>query len=306
MSVVRWFACFALLYVGVLPSFAAADEALAPLTVKVERGIHYSTAGEQKLLLDLAAPTEGGPYPAVLLLHGGAWSAGSRTDLSRGGRDKDLKPTPSPIEIIASRGYVVVSANYRLAPKHKFPAQIEDARTAVRFLRLNAKKYNLDPDKIAAGGFSAGGHLALLLGTTDTTAFENAEYAEQSSRVQCVVSYFGPTDLSLYSASEGLEEIYMIPLLGKACRTDPAVYKRASPIEHVTKDTPPVLMIHGTADFIVPIIHSERMLKKLQDAGVTAELIAVKGEGHGWSGKTATKTTQDAVKFLDEHLKGKK
>jgi dipeptidyl aminopeptidase/acylaminoacyl peptidase len=98
----------------------------------------------------------------------------------------------------------------------------------------------------------------------------------------------------------------MVPLLGKACKTDPAVYKRASPIEYVTKDDPPVLMIHGTADFVVPIIHSERMLKKLQDAGVTAELITVKSEGHGWAGPVAVKTTQDALKFLDEHLKGKK
>lgn len=293
----------ALLLFALAASPASADETPA---VKVEKGIVYATPGGEKLMLDLAAPAEGGPYPAVLLLHGGAWSLGSRADLSRGSRDKNMKPTPSLIEQVAARGYVVASASYRLSPKHKFPAHIEDARTAVRFLRTHAKKFNLDPDKIGAGGFSAGGHLALLLGTADKNSFENAEYSEVSSRVQCVVSFFGPTDLSLYGASEGLEDIYMVPLLGKTCKTDPAVYRRASPIDYVTKDDPPVLMIHGTADFIVPIIHSERMLKKLQDAGVTADLIAVKGEGHGWTGPVATRSTQDAIQFLDEHLKGKK
>jgi acetyl esterase/lipase len=299
------FAALLLAALASIPGVAAPNT--APTTaVKVEKGIHYSTAGGEKLLLDMAAPADGGPYPAVVLLHGGAWSIGSRTELSRPGRDKNGKATPSLIESIAAHGYVAVTAGYRLAPKYKFPAQIEDARTAVRFLRENAKKYNLNPKKMAAGGFSAGGHLALLLGMADDNSFENREYAEQSSRVQCVISFFGPTDLTLYAASEGLEDSYMVPWLGKGCKTDRAVYKKASPIDYVTKDDPPVLMIHGTADFVVPIIHSERMLKKLQDAGVSAELIVVKGEGHGWAGPIAAKTTQDAIQFLDEHLKGKK
>ena len=276
------------------------EEPPTTVPVKVERNIVYATAGGEKVLLDIAAPTEGGPYPAVLLLHGGAWSIGSRKELSVS------KTGPSLIEQIAARGYVVASASYRLAPKHKFPAQIEDARTAIRFLRANAKKYNLDPEKIAAGGFSAGGHLALLIGFADKDAFKNDEYPEQSSRVNCVVSFFGPTDLTLYAASEGLEDAFMVPWLGKGCKTDKGVYAKASPIEYVTKDDPPVLMIHGTADFVVPILHSERLLKKLQDTGVKSDLIAVKGEGHGWIGKPATKTTQDAILFLDEHLKGKK
>jgi acetyl esterase/lipase len=298
------FGCLLALVVTSLPVRAADAPTLVP--VKVEKGILYSRAGGEKLMLDLAAPVEGGPYPAVLLLHGGAWSVGSRAELSRSGRDKDGKPTPSMIETVAARGYVAVTASYRLAPKFKFPAQIEDARTAVRFLRANAKKYNINPDKIAAGGFSAGGHLALLLGTADKDSFDNKEYPEQSSRVQCVVSFFGPADLSLYAASEGIEDAYMVPWLGKACKTDREIYKKASPIEYVTKDDPPVLMIHGTADFVVPIIHSERMLKKLMEGGVSAELITVKGEGHGWTGPIAAKTTEDAIKFLDEQLKGKK
>lgn len=284
------------------PEARSADAPKKPLPVRVERDIIYSTVGTEKLRLDVAAPTTGGPYPAVLLLHGGAWMFGNRGDLSRGGYEEG-KRQPSLIEQVAARGYVAVSASYRLAPKHKFPAQIEDARTAVRFLRANAKNYNLNPDKIAASGFSAGGHLALLLGVLGKSDFVTAEYPDQSSRVQCVVSFFGPTDLSLYAASPGLEDAYMAPFLGKACKTDPAVYKRASPIDYAGKGNPPVLMIHGTADIVVPIIHSERMLKKLQDAGVKAELITVKGKGHGWTGPTAAKTMQDALQFLDSCLK---
>lgn len=309
MTGVRCFALLALLPFATISGAVVPDAPPAPtaLPVKVEKGIAYATPGGEKLMLDIAAPTTGGPYPAVLLLHGGAWRFGSRSDLSRPGRGKDGKPVPSIIETIAARGYVVATASYRLAPKHKFPAQLDDARAAVRFLRANAKKFNIDPDRIAAGGFSAGGHLALLLGTTDPDKATDAnDPNEPSARVQAVVSFFGPTDLSLYAATPGLEDAYMVPLLGKECRTDPAVYRRASPIDHVSKDDPPVLMIHGTADIIVPIIHSERMLQKLKDAGVEAELITVKGEGHGWGGPVAARTTADAIKFLDEHLKGKK
>ena len=107
-------------------------------------------------------------------------------------------------------------------------------------------------------------------------------------------------------ATPGIEDAFMVPFLGAKCKTDPAVYKRASPIAHVTKDAAPVLFIHGTADFVVPIIHSERMQKKLRDAGVTAEMLPVRGEGHGWGGETAVRTLDAAVKFLDAQLKGKK
>ena len=94
-------------------------------------------------------------------------------------------------------------------------------------------------------------------------------------------------------------------MFGKACKTDPEIYKKASPMTYVSKKAPPVLMLHGTFDFIVPVIHSENMLKKLKDAGATAELITVSG-GHGWSGTTLTRTMNQSLKFLDTHLKGKK
>lgn len=294
---ITWFTLLTLLPVAAL----AADPlpSAEPFPVRVVRNVTYASPGGEALKLDLAVPKDGGPYPAVVMFHGGAWRMGGRADLSRGAKNKAGTVGPSAIEVFAARGYVVASVSYRLAPKHQFPAQIDDARAAVRFLRANAKTYNLDPDRIAAVGFSAGGHLALLLGLAP-------DPGEPSARVNCVVSYFGPTDLSLYAATPGIEEAYMVPLLGEKCRTDPAVYKRASPIDFVTKDAPPVLMIHGTADLLVPIIHSERLQKKLRDAGATADLLTVRGEGHGWSGPPAAATTAAALRFLDEQLRGGK
>lgn len=262
-----------------------------PRAPQVTRGVTYATAGGETLKLDIAAPARGGPHPAVVLFHGGAWMMGGRGDLA------------GFLPEIAGKGYVVASASYRLAPKHPFPAQIDDARAAVRFLRANAKAYNLDPDKIAAGGFSAGGHLALLLALNPP---QQADDDEASAAVRCAVSYFGPTDLSLYGKSPGVEDAYMVPFLGKACKTDPEVYRRASPITFASKAAPPVLMIHGTADVVVPVIHSERLLEKLKGAGAPAELLTVPGAGHGWGGKDADRALAAAVRFLDTHLKGTK
>jgi acetyl esterase/lipase len=298
----------ALSFLLAVAAVAPADDApVSKRSVTVERNINFATIDGEKLYLDIAAPSTGGPYPCVVCYHGGGWRGGNRKDLSVGAKDVKGKVGPSIIETLAAEGYVAVSAAYRLAPKAVFPAQIEDAKTAIRFLRENAKRYDIDPTRVGAAGFSAGGHLALLAGLADKSAgLEGGLYRDQSSGVKCVVSFFGPTDLSLYSATPALEDAYMVPFLGKECKIDGTVYKRASPIDYVTKSAPPVLMIHGTFDVIVPIIHSERLLKKLQDAGATAELVTVPGGGHGWTGPTMAKTTRDALAFLDEHLKGKK
>ncbi|MBM3982885.1 MAG: alpha/beta hydrolase [Planctomycetes bacterium] len=289
------------------PKTKSAEPTPEPLPVKVERNIEFDTIDKFPLLLDVARPKEGGPFPCVVMFHGGAWRGGSRKDLSVGDKLKDDTYTPSVIERVAARGYVAVSASYRLAPKHQFPAQIQDARAAVRFLRAKAKDYAIDRDRIGAAGFSAGGHLALLLGLADKVeGWDAGGNTDHSSRVQCVVDFFGPADLSLYATSPGLEDSFMVPVFGKGVKTDPAIYKKASPITYVTKAAPPVLMLHGTFDLIVPVIHSENLQKKLKDAGATAELITVRGEGHGWSGPVLERTTNDALKFLDTHLKGKK
>jgi acetyl esterase/lipase len=288
------------------PVVSAADPDKPSVTV--EKSVRYATVGGEKLLLDIAIPPGDGPFPCVICFHGGAWQGGSRKDISGTYRDKNGKLMPSWIEVIAAKGFVAASVSYRLAPKNKFPAMIEDARAAVRFLRANAKTYKINPDKFAALGFSAGGHLALLLGLCDKSAgFDVGENLSVSGRVQCVVDFFGPTDLALYAKSEGIEDGYLVPVFGKECKTDPTVFKKASPISYVCKDAPPILILHGTLDLIVPVKHSELLYKALTDIGSTAEIHTVSFAGHGgWNDRDMKDAQEVVFKFLETHLKGKK
>lgn len=279
-------------------------------TVKVERDIVYATIDGVKLTLDLARPSTPGPHPLLVGFHGGAWKGGNKRDLSRPTislLDFGNTGPRSLLEVMAEDGYAVASVGYRLAPEHKWPAQIIDAKTAVRFLRANAKLYDIDPTKVGAFGFSAGGHIAALLGVTDqSSGLEGELFKEQSSQVNCVVDYFGPTDMSLYAESPGLESGFMVPLLGARYAKKPEVYKEASPLYHVSKDDAPILIFHGTVDVIVPIIHSERFYDKLQEAKVPSRLVCVQGKGHGWGGQTAIDNRKETLRFFDKHLKGAK
>jgi len=289
-------------------SLAIPAEPPAEPPVSVEKGIRYATAGGEKLLLDIAIPAGEGPFPCIVCLHGGAWQGGSRRDFSGAGRDKNGKLTPSWLEVIAAKGYVAAAVSYRLAPKCKFPSMIEDSRAAVRFLRANAKTYKINPDRFAALGFSAGGHLALLCGLCDKSAgFDVGENLNVSAKVQCVVDFFGPTDLALYAKSEGIEDGYLVPVFGKECKTDPSVFKKASPINYVSKDAPPILFLHGTLDLIVPVKHSEMMYKALTDVGAMTEIHTVPFAGHGgWNDRDMEKAQEVVFRFLDAHLRGKK
>ncbi|CAN5234296.1 hypothetical protein BH11PLA2_BH11PLA2_26020 [soil metagenome] len=276
-------------------------------SIKVERDVVYTTVDKMELKLDIARPTTPGPHPAAVGFHGGAWKYGSKQEISKpfkGMKDFGGTGPTSLLEYIAEQGYVAVSVQYRLAPDHKWPAQINDAKTAVRYLRANADKYGIDKDHIGAFGFSAGGHLAALLGTVDKDAgLEGTDYLDQSSQVQCVVDYFGPADMSLYAATPGIEKAYMRPLLGTTFAEKPEVFRQASPVCHVTKNAAPFLILHGNMDIIVPIIHSERLDAKLKSVGVESTLIPVNGKGHGWEGDAANESRKMAIEFLGKHLK---
>lgn len=290
------------------PARAGASDVANQFGVRVEKNVVYETVGGDRQQLDLAMPSGEGPFPCVVMLHGGAWRGGSRKEFSSNDKDKSGALQPSWIERIAQRGYVTATVDYRLAPKYKFPAMIEDASAAVRFLRAHAKEYHIDTKKVGAVGFSAGAHLALLLGLCDRSAgFDVGQNLNESSKVQCVVDFFGPTDLSLYSWSPGIVDAFMVPFLGKDCKTNPEVFKRASPITYVTKDAPPTLILHGTFDLIVPIIHSEKLYKALKDDGDTVEMITFPGQGHGgWDKPDMDKAISASYKFLDKYLKGDK
>jgi len=296
-----------MLFLTALAGLALAAEPETEIVSKPD--VTYLERDGDKLQLDLVLPKSKGPHPIVICFHGGAWMAGGRKDLTTpalfnpGGSDG--KKTFAVLENLAKNGYAAATVSYRLAPKHKFPAQIEDAKAAVKFLRSEAKAYDLDPDRIGAMGFSAGGHLALMLGlTTPEAGFEGTALPKVSSSVQCVVDYFGPTDMTLYKDNEAAMKSGMKPFLGKECLTDDAVLKKASPVSYVHKKAAPTLIIHGTMDLIVPYVHSESLHKTLVKEGAKAELVPIRWKGHGWEEPAAVeKAAKATLKFLDEQLK---
>lgn len=280
----------ALLGAGLRPALGQA----ARREVRREQDIVFAKGGGSELKLDLAMPKEGeGPFPAIVCLHGGGWVHGDRTQLRQS------------LEALARRGYVAISPDYRLAPRHRFPAQIEDCKAAVRWLRANAESYRVDTRKIGVVGFSAGAHLACLLGVTDKDDGLEGEggNAEQSSAVQAIVSFFGPTDLTQTGWDREVQTKNLEPLLGGTAADKPDAYRKASPITYASKKAPPFLFLHGTADRLVPIEQSRLLADKLRDAGVSARLVSVEGEGHGWRGDKLLSTIAQMMDFFDETLK---
>lgn len=269
-----------------------AAPALAQTPPAVEVDIVYGEVGDAELKLDLARPAGPGPFPAVVLLHGGGWRTGNKQDV-RGW-----------LPFLAAQGYVAASVGYRLAPGAVFPAQLEDAKTAVRFLRTHAKKYAINPEQVGAIGWSAGGHLAALLGTTDKAAgFEGSLYPDQSSRVQAVVDFFGPADLAGFAKNELAQTGMIGPFIGARYAKKPEAHERASPVNYVTRDDPPFLILHGTRDRVVPIEQSRELAARLAKAGVPVEVVEVADEGHGFTGKADAEATRKTLKFLAERLK---
>ena len=280
------FALVALLLLVAAPRDSAA--------ITAERDVVYGTAQGTPLLLDLAMPGTGnGPFPVVVFLHGGGWSEGNRQEMNHF------------IEGVAGLGYVGVTVAYRLVPAARFPAQLEDCKAAVRWLRANAAKYRINPKRIGVVGFSAGGHLASMLGVTSKNdGFEGVGgNPGQSSRVQAVVSFFGLTDFSTRDWPRDLENGVIEPFLGGSFANHADEYRRASPITYVTSDAPPFLFFHGSEDKLVPIDQSKRLGEKLRNAGVFAEVNVLEGEGHGFTDAANQKAMRRMLDFLDAHLK---
>jgi acetyl esterase/lipase len=261
--------------------------------VHVEKDIVFSKDADE-LKLDMARPKNGdGPFPAVVCIHGGGWVGGDRKQMA------------ATIVTLAGRGYVAVSPDYRLAPRHPFPAAIEDCKLAVRWLRANAAQYKIDPNRIGVVGLSAGAHLACLLAVTNKEdGLEGTGgYADVPSRVQAVVSFFGPTDLTRKVWSEKAQTENLRPLLGGTFEEKAEVYRRASPITYPAKGAPPFLFFHGSADTVVPPDQSRDFCAKLQAAGVSARVVLLENEGHGWRGDKLLDTISQMVAFFDETLK---
>src|SRR5437867_1497125 len=227
----------------------------------IQRDLVYKRINGAVLTLDLYCPEKvSGPLPVIVWIHSGGWSRGRKERC--------------PAVTLVQDGYAVASIDYRLSSTAPFPAQIEDCKAAVRWLRANAAKYNLDADRIGAWGYSAGGHLAALLGTSGGVpelegSGDNMQY---SSQVQAVCDVAGPADL-LAMTNLGPRRISAIEgLLGGPLEKDKAKAIVASPIHYISKNDPPFLIVHGEGDRVVPVEQSQRLYEELRKAGVNATL----------------------------------
>lgn len=236
----------------------------------------------QALKADVYVPQGEGPFPAVLVIHGGGWDSGDRDQVAGIARR------------LAKRGYVAVNTQYRLAPGAIYPAQLQDVQQAVLWMRANAAEYQIDPTRIASFGYSAGAHLAALLGGVG----ENGPLGKPGAAVQAVVAGGTPTDLTKWPAGK------LVPqLIGGDRAHKLAEYKAASPVSYVNAGDPPVFLYHGGADTLVPIDHAEDYKQLLDAAGVPCELFVLRGRGHILAFLTDGPAVEAAIGFLDRHLR---
>ena len=270
----RFYALITILTVCLL-AISPSPGQCAELNYETLRQVAFARRGDVKLLAEIYRPLGMGPHPGVLLIHGGGWLGGNRYELTEIARR------------LAPLGYTVMAIDYRLAPKDKFPAQIDDCRQALRWMRENAAEYKIDPQRLGVWGYSAGGQLAALLGTT-------------SPFISAVVAGGAPCDFTPVKPDNS----FLAYWLGGTPREAPQAYKNASPATFVSHDDPPFFFYHGQYDFLVPIAQPTEMARRLKEAHVPAELHTVEKAGH-------IRTLHDekalllGIEFMQKHLASK-
>lgn len=260
-----------------------------PDTIEVANDIEYGRVGDRALKLDLYRPKETrGRVPGLIFIHGGGWSSG----------DKSVYKIYC--QRFAEKGYVAASIGYRLSKEAPFPAAVQDAKCAVRWLRANAELYSVDPDKIAVLGGSAGGHLSMMVGyVSDDSELEGeGGHADTSSVVQAVVNFYGPTDLTVPFAHD--KDVVINFLSKKKYADAPELYTRASPLSYLTKDDPPTLILHGTTDDIVPIDQADKLAGKLAELDIPYVYDRLEGWPHSMD--IAQPVNDRCMWFIDRFL----
>jgi acetyl esterase/lipase len=245
--------------------------------IMAEHGVVYGSVAGEPLLLDVyRAAAAGARRPAVVLIHGGGMWTGSRQDMAE------------MAIALALAGYVAFSIDYRLVDaasgRNRWPSQLDDAQRAVRWVRAEADAYGVDPERVGALGWSAGGQLAALLGMRERRDDGDAALAAYASRVSCVVDLAGDVDLAAYTEPPALDEV--VALLGGTPAEVPDRYRDASPLSWVGEETAPFLVIHGAADDVVPVGQSRQLVAALRAAGVPVTYLELEGAGHhdlSWS-----------------------
>ncbi|HIK95851.1 MAG TPA: alpha/beta hydrolase [Planctomycetes bacterium] len=247
--------------------------------------IVYSKIGDRDLLLDAFVPKADGTHPAVLVVHGGAWRQGNR---------KQLRGYATSL---TKMGFVCFAIDYRLAPDHTFPAQIEDCRAAVKWIRTHAAQYKVDSQKLGAIGYSAGGHLVSLLATTGEAPSE--KNGNIDTRIQAVAAGGAPTDFRWFPDKGKWAEYWM----GGDLEAVPEKFLAASTAAFVDSNDAPIFFFNGTADKLVPLIWTMPCHTALKAAGVTTEMHIIEGAGH-LQAAVNTEALQKAYAFLKRELKG--
>lgn len=292
-----------LLTVTVCSTLPAIAQTTVSNGVRIERNIPYVPDGDPAQVLDLYLPEQASekPLPLVVWIHGGGWSGGS----------KDGCLTA----FLVGQGYAAASIEYRFSQKAKFPAQIQDCQAAIRWLRANSKKYNLDPKHIGVGGDSAGGHLVALLGTSGgKKAFAPVGGNEkQSDRVQAVLDFYGPADFNSVMSQAAADKTPNVfnfnhgdpysQLIGIDLGSDREKGDAVSPVHYVSKDNPPFLILHGTVDSLVPYAQSVELQDALHKVGVEATLQHFPNSGHGGPAFGKPEVHQLIKDFFDKHLR---
>lgn len=247
----------------------------------------YCERGRLKMRADVYMPVGEGPFPAIIMVHGGAWISGSKWNVIEHANRA------------AKRGYTVVAINYRLAPKHTFPAQIDDCRDAIRWMRKEAKSLRIDTQRIAAYGYSAGAHLSCLMALSASHPDAESELAD--TRVAAVVAGGAPCDFR-HIARDDRKLAYF---LGGTRGDKPEAYRLASASAFVSDSAPPIHFYHGDKDGLVPMVSSQRLYRQLETAGVAVSYDEVKDSGHlaTFFNKVAA---ERALDFLDKHLQPQK
>ncbi|MBB5352395.1 acetyl esterase/lipase [Haloferula luteola] len=264
------------------------------------QNIDYVGNGHTRQTLDLYLPDQPAEkaLPLLVYIHGGGWMSGTKQE------------GLGVAEILtATRQYAVASINYRLIQDALWPAQLDDCKAAIRFLRAHADTYGIDPDRIAVMGSSAGGHLATLLGTTSGEKSQEGAigaFPTTSSKVKAVVDFFGPSNFETFYGEdvdflEASRSSLAVRLLGTSDEEILRNARRASPTTWISPQDPPVFIAHGTRDTIVPFAQSAELETKLKAAGIEAHLIAIEGAGHGFASPELNRRVKA---FLDRHLRG--
>ncbi len=253
----------------------------------------YATRDGTPLTIDLYRPDTGGPHPVIVWMHGGGWCLGSRRNVEPGFMRQ------------IDRGYVVASVQYSLSGSAVWPAQIHDVKAAVRWLRANAERFDLDDGAFVACGDSAGGHLACVLGATSGTGELDGELGVTgvASDVQGVVAWFAPVDLNTMGATTQFDHMgsdsFSSHLLGVPVGEHPDLARMAGPIPYLTPSAPPFYLSHGTDDEVVSVGQSEQLEAALRGCGIEVHAVYPPGLGHSDRRFNAPDLMSGVESFLD-------